>query len=83
EYEDVVLNPAFGFVAVTDQPKERAAGATWQTRVNAWASGNVPAGRVPYAGLLLQAQAKGLDPFTIGLFELRSSLERASGSSSR
>ena len=82
EYEDVVLNPGFGFVAVTDQPKERAAGATWQTRVNAWASGSVPTGRVPYAGLLLQASAKGLDPFTIGLFELRSSLERASGSGS-
>jgi len=83
EYEDVVFNPAYGFVAVTDQPKERAAGATWQTRVNAWSTGSVPAGRVPYAGLLLQAQAKGLDPFTIGLFELRSSLERASRSSSR
>jgi hypothetical protein len=55
----------------------------WQTRVNAWASGSVPAGRVPYAGLLLQASAKGLDPFTIGLFELRSGLERASGSGSR
>lgn len=80
EYEDVVLNPTYGFVAVTDQPKERTAGASWQTRVNAWASGNVPAGRVPYAGLMLQAQAKGLDPFTIGMFELRSVLERASES---
>lgn len=78
EYEDILLNPAFGVVAVTDQPKERAVGATWQTRVNAWTSGNLPAGRGPYAGLLLQAQAKGLDPFTIGLFELRSGLERAS-----
>ena len=81
EYEDVVLNPAYGFVAVTDQPKDREAGATWSTRANAWLTGATPAGRTPYAGIVLQSQPKGLDPFILGLFELRGTLERASGSS--
>ncbi|MEW5916540.1 MAG: S8 family serine peptidase, partial [Gemmatimonadota bacterium] len=80
EYEDVILNPAYGFVAVTDQPGERAAGATWSTKANAWQAGTLPNGRLPFAGVLLQSQPKGLDPFIVGLFELRGSLERASGS---
>ncbi|MGH7712360.1 MAG: hypothetical protein ACREOG_13810, partial [Gemmatimonadaceae bacterium] len=83
EYEDVVLNPAFGSVAVTDQPKDRAAAATWSTRANAWLAGAMPVGRTPYAGVLLQSQAKGVEPFIIGLYELRGSLERASGSEMR
>lgn len=83
DYEDVVLNPAYGFVAVTDQPQERQAGATWTTRANAWANGSLPNGRAPYAAVLLQAQGKGLDPFILGLFELRAALERASGSGGR
>jgi hypothetical protein len=83
EYEDVVLNPAYGFVAVTDQPKDRDAGATWSARANAWLTGAIPAGRSPYAGVLLQAQPKGLDSFILGLFELRGALERASGSAMR
>jgi hypothetical protein len=80
DYEDIVLNPAYGSVAVSDQPKERAVGATWSTRANAWLTGNVPTGRSPYAGLVIQAQPKGSDPFILGLFELRGTLERASGS---
>jgi hypothetical protein len=83
EYEDIVLNPAYGFVAVTDQPKDRDAGATWSTRANAWLTGSTPAGRSPYAGVLVQAQPKGLESFILGLFELRATLERASGSAMR
>jgi hypothetical protein len=81
EYEDIVLNPAFGSVAVTDQPKEREPGAAWVTRANAWLAATLPAGRSPFAGVLVQAQPKGVDPFLVGLFELRGNLERASGSS--
>jgi hypothetical protein len=80
EYEDVVLNPAYGFVAVTDQPKERSAKAAWTTKANTWSSGEVPAGRSPFAGVMVQAQGKGFDPFVLGLFELRRQVERASGS---
>lgn len=83
EYEDIVLNPAYGFVAVTDQPKDRDAGATWSTRANAWLTEAVPAGRSPYAGVLVQAQPKGLETFILGLFELRGTLVRASGSAMR
>lgn len=80
EYEDVVLNPAFGFVAVADQPRERAVAAIWSTRANVWKTGSMPPGRVPFAGVLVQAQAKGLEPFNVGLYELRTTMERASGS---
>ena len=78
-YEDVVFNPAFGFVAVTDQPKERASGASWTARANAWIAA-LPAGRDPFASVLLQAQPKGAAPYTIGLRELQARVERASGS---
>jgi hypothetical protein len=78
EYEDVVLNPAYGFVAVTDQPGERGVGATWSTKANAWQAGTLPNGRSPFAGVMLQSQPKGLDPFIIGLFQLRGAMERAS-----
>jgi subtilisin family serine protease len=80
EYEDVVLNPAYGFVAVTDQPKERGAKASWTSKANAWSSGEVPAGRSPWSGVMVQAQGKGFDPFVLGVFELRRHVERASGS---
>ncbi len=83
DYEDVVLNPAYGFVGVTDQPQERTAGATWTTRVNAWVAGNMPVGRSPYAGVLVQAQPKGADPFVVAIRELKGNVTRASGSSER
>ncbi|MFN8570980.1 MAG: S8 family serine peptidase [Gemmatimonadaceae bacterium] len=81
DYEDVVLNPAYGFVGVTDQPQERAAGANWSTKVNAWISGNVPSGRNPYAGVVVQAQPKGAESFIVAIRELKGGVTRASGSS--
>ncbi|MGQ0647478.1 MAG: S8 family serine peptidase [Gemmatimonadaceae bacterium] len=83
DYEDIVLNPAFGFVAVTDQPKERTMGASWAAKANAWLSGSMPAGRMPYAAVMIQAQPKGAEPFSIGLRELVIGTERASGSGTR
>jgi hypothetical protein len=77
-YEDIVLNPAAGYVGVTDQAKTHDARSTWTTRVNAWMSGNVPTGRSPFAALLIQAQPKGAEPFLVGVHELHSSAERAS-----
>jgi hypothetical protein len=80
EYEDIIFNPAFGAVSVTDQPKERGAGESWVSRVNTWIAGNLPSGRVPYAGLLVQAQPKGGEPFVVSLCELNRVGERASPS---
>ena len=79
-YEDVILNPAFGHVAVTDQPQERQPGATWSARANAWMTGDLPAGRVPYAAVMLEARPKGQAPFRVTLRELVGRIDRASGS---
>jgi hypothetical protein len=80
EYEDIIFNPAFGAVSATDQPKERGAGESWVSQVNTWIAGNLPSGRVPYAGLLVQAQPKGGEPFVVSLRELNRVGERASPS---
>lgn len=82
-YEDIILNPAFGHVAVTDQPKERATGSTWSAGANAWVAGTLPEGRAPYAAVVLQAQPKDQVPFLVGLRELVPRVDRASGSGSR
>jgi hypothetical protein len=82
-YEDIILNPAFGHVAITDQPRERSTGATWSARANAWVAGEFPTGRAPYAAVLLQARPKGQEPFLVGLRELVDRVDRASGSGSR
>lgn len=79
EYEDIVFNPAFGYVGVTDQPADRAVGASWTTRANIWAAGNVPPGRTAYSAVLVQARPKGAEPFLVGLYELRTGSPRASG----
>jgi hypothetical protein len=78
EYEDVMVNPSFGYVAVTDQPAERKAGSSWTTRANAWMAGTLPPGRDPWTAIGIQAQPKGAEPFFIGVRELRSAGERAS-----
>jgi len=77
EYEDVIFNPSFGYVAVTDLPGERAAGATWSARANAWLAGTPPLGRAPYPAVALQAQPKGTDPFILSVRELSGGSERA------
>jgi hypothetical protein len=81
-YEDVVFNPAFGHVAVTDQPKEREIGARWSAKGQAWIA-SIPSGREPFAAVQVQAQPKGATPFLIGLRELQAHVERATGNGSR
>jgi subtilase family protein len=81
-YEDVVFNPAFGHVAVTDQPKEREIGAKWSARGQAWIA-SIPSGREPFAAVQVQAQPKGAAPFLVGLRELQARLDRATGNGTR
>lgn len=71
EYEDIVFNPAFGHVAVTDQPKDRDAGASWSASVNSWLAAPLPTGRAPYPAVALQAHPKGGDPLLIGVREVQ------------
>jgi len=69
EYQDVLFNPAFGYVAVTDQPGERAVGAGWASKGNAWQA-SIPAGRTAMAAIGVQLQPKGLEPFLLGVREV-------------
>ena len=78
DYEDVVFNPAFGYGAVTDQPSERAIGATWSAQANAWFAEAIPASRSPFPAVLMQARPKGGEPFSIGMWELVGLGDRAS-----
>jgi len=81
-YEDVVFNPAFGHVAVTDQPKDREIGARWSAKAQAWVA-SIPSGREPFAAVQVQAQPKGGTPFLIGLRELQAHVDRATGNGTR
>ena len=81
-YEDVVFNPAFGHVAVTDQPKDRDIGASWSAKGQAWVA-SIPSGREPFAAVQVQAQPKGATPFLVGLRELQAHVDRAAGSGTR
>lgn len=82
-YEDVILNPAFGHVAVTDQPKDRSSGQSWEAVANTWVAGALPGNRAPYPALIIQASPKGQDPFVVLLQELVSPADRTSGGGTR
>ena len=81
-YEDIIFNPAFGHVAVTDQPKERDIGAKWSAKGQAWVA-SIPPGREPFAAVQVQAQPKGVTPFLVGLRELQTHVDRATGNGTR
>jgi hypothetical protein len=71
DYLDVVFNPSYGQVAVTDTPDERAQGGAWTTTAHTWTSPAEHApGRAPFAAVLIQAQPKGGDAFLVTLQEL-------------
>jgi len=70
EYEDIVFNPAFGHLAVSDQPRERAVGASWSATINSWVAVALPEGRQPYPAVALQMQLRAGDPFLIGVREV-------------
>ena len=76
DYQDVLFNPAFGYVAVTDQQSERAKGGPWSARANAWQAA-LPAGRSAYPAVAIQVQPKGGDAFLLTVRELGGERERA------
>lgn len=83
DYQDIVFNPAFGYVAVTDQPAERAKGARWTARANAWQAMS-PAGRSAFAGVGVQVQPKGGEPHLLRVVEVGEGSARATeGGNSR
>jgi hypothetical protein len=64
-----VFNQAFGMVAVTDQPAKRAERGQWNAKTYVWTAA-LPAGREPYAAVLLEGRPSASERFTIGLVEL-------------
>ncbi|MEO7514148.1 MAG: S8 family serine peptidase [Gemmatimonadaceae bacterium] len=76
DYQDVVFNPAFGYVAVTDQPTERKQGATWSTLLNTWQA-TLPAGRNAFVGVGVLVQPKGGEPHLLRVVEVGGASERA------
>lgn len=82
DYQDVVFNPAFGYVAVTDQPAERKGGARWSAKAHAWQA-SLPAGRSAFTGVGVQVQPKGGEPHLLRVVEVGGSSERATEGGSR
>jgi hypothetical protein len=66
DYSDIVFNQAYGMVAVTDTTAKRQAGSSWTVKTNEWIA-SVPAGRRPYAAVLLEGQVTAAQPFTVTL----------------
>src|SRR6185503_12904139 len=69
EYSDVVFNQVYGMVAVTDTTAKHQAGSSWTVKTNEWVA-SVPAGRTPYAAVLLEAQVTPAQPFTVNLLPI-------------
>jgi hypothetical protein len=68
EYLEVVFNPTYGMVSIADLPQERSVGARWTAEAHTWVSAAAHAsGRAPYAGLLVQGQPKGEEPYLVSL----------------
>jgi hypothetical protein len=70
DYADVVFNQAYGMVAVTDTTAKHQAGSSWTVKTNEWIA-SVPAGRTPYAAVLLEAQVTPSQPFTVILVPIK------------
>ncbi|MCZ6918234.1 MAG: S8 family serine peptidase [Gemmatimonadetes bacterium] len=84
EYLDVVFNPSYGSVAVTDTPDERGMGAQWATTAHTWTAPMEHApGRAPFAAVLIQGQPKGGDAFLVTLQELVAGVATATESGQR
>lgn len=66
DYSDVVFNQVYGMVAVTDTTAKHQQGSSWTVKTNAWIA-SVPAGRRPYAAVLLEGQVTPAQPFTVTL----------------
>jgi hypothetical protein len=82
EYLDVVFNPSYGMLAVTDLPENRPEGATWTAAAHGWITEAASeSGRSPFPAALIEAQPKGGRPFPVALRELVEirSIETSSG----
>ena len=66
DYSDIVFNQLYGMVAVNDTTAKRQAGSSWAIQTNEWIA-SVPAGRAPYAAVLLEGQVTATQPFTMVL----------------
>jgi hypothetical protein len=66
DYSDVVFNQVYGMVAVTDTTAKRKAGSSWTVQTNEWLA-SVPAGRTPYAAVLLEGEVTASQQFTVTL----------------
>jgi hypothetical protein len=53
KYSDVIFNPRYGTIAVTDAPVERATGAHWTASANVWLAQALPEGREAYGAILI------------------------------
>jgi hypothetical protein len=73
EYLDVVFNPTFGMVNLTDVPEERKKDASWSARANVWASSTAHAeGRSPFAAVLVEMEGRNGARLPLRLHELGS-----------
>jgi hypothetical protein len=70
DYMDVVFNPTFGAVSVTDVSSERALGAKWTAKANVWRNDLLPGGRRAFPALVLKS-ALGSLPVILKIQELR------------
>jgi len=75
DYSDVVFNQVYGMVAVTDTTGKRQAGSSWTVQTNEWIA-SVPAGRTPYAAVLLEGEVAPTQPFTLALIPIASDRRR-------
>jgi hypothetical protein len=67
EYLDVVFNPAYGMVSLTDLPQERAREARWTPTAHTWVAPAVHEdGRVPWVAVSVRGQAGGGSGFVVG-----------------
>ncbi len=81
DYLDVVFNPSYGMVSVTDLPEERKVGAQWNAMAHSWVSDAEHAsGREPYPAVLVQGQRSEGDSFLVSVHELIVNTTAATGS---
>ena len=70
DYTEVVFNQVYGMVAVTDTTAKHDAGVSWTAKTNEWVA-SMPAGRTPYAAVLLESNATPAQPVTVELVPIK------------
>jgi hypothetical protein len=82
-YTDVVFNPSFGSVMTADLTKEHKTGEQWTAQAHTWLAGALPAGRQPFAAVMLQGSLSGGVTFGFNILELGSGVGVTNSSSQR